>query len=109
MPKKIIEIYIDNSGKSLFKDWFLSLDKKIIARIQTRLLRLELGHYGDYKKLTEGINELRIHFGSGYRIYFGESEKTLVLLLCGGDKSSQNKDIKRATELWKEYKERKGG
>lgn len=108
MSKKIIEIFVDNNNNSPFKDWYLSLDKKTIARIQTRFLRLELGHYGDYKKLAEGINELRLHFGPGYRIYFGESINTLVLLLYGGDKSSQKKDIKKAIQLWKKYKERNG-
>ncbi len=61
------------------------------------------GHYGDYKNLGDGIKELRFFFGSGYRIYFGEHNERMVILLTGGDKSSQSSDIEKAKQYWKEY------
>jgi putative addiction module killer protein len=72
-------------------------------RILARLSRLKQGNYGDCEIVGEGISELRMFFGSGYRVYFGEEENHIVILLCGGDKSSQSKDIKQAKEYWKEY------
>ena len=67
--------------------------------------RLESGLYGDCEPVGEGVSELRMFFGPGYRVYFGEDAKNTVILLCGGDKDSQKKDIKKAKEYWKEYKE----
>jgi putative addiction module killer protein len=66
-------------------------------------LRIESGNLGDYKSVGDGVMELRFDFGPGYRTYFGMEGKTLVLLLIGGDKGTQRKDIKRAQELWSEY------
>lgn len=71
-------------------------------RIRKRLLRIESGNLGDYKSIGEGVFELRFFFGSGYRIYFGFSGETVVLLLCGGDKSSQTKNIEKAKIIWKD-------
>lgn len=76
------------------------------ARIRRRLDRLELGNYGDYKSLTGGINELRLDFGKGYRIYFAEQDGLIIILLCGGDKSTQKKDIQKARDFWHELQER---
>jgi len=67
---------------------------------------LELGHFGDCKPISGGVSELRFMFGSGYRVYFGEWDKKIVILLCGGDKSIQERDIKKAKEYWKRYGER---
>ncbi len=75
------------------------------ARIQNRLRRLEQGNYGDWKSVGQGIRELRLPFGSGYRIYFGEHKDQLIILLIGGDKSTQSKDIKNAQDYWYEYQE----
>ena len=73
------------------------------AKILTRIDRLKLGNFGDCKSLQEGICELRIHYGPGIRVYFGKTGKTVILLLCGGDKSSQTRDIAKAKEYFKEY------
>lgn len=74
-------------------------------RILQRLRRVEVGNYGDYKSLKDGVFELRLMFGSGYRIYFAEQGETVVILLCGGDKSTQPKDIESAKNYWKEYQD----
>ena len=73
------------------------------ARIRTRLRRLAAGLYGDYASVGQGVKELRMFFGPGYRVYFGEEGKDIVIVLCGGDKSSQDSDIAKAQDYWKEY------
>lgn len=75
-------------------------------RIRRRLDRVEIGNYGDYKPLGDGVYELKLHFGSGYRVYFAEYDEIIVILLCGGDKSTQSKDIEIAKTYWKELLER---
>ena len=72
-------------------------------RILSRLLRVDSGTYGDCRSLKDGVFELRLVFGPGYRVYFGEDGDTIVVILCGGDKSSQVQDIERAKAYWKEY------
>ena len=75
-------------------------------KLTKRLDRIkETRNFGDYKSLQEDVFELRFHFGSGYRIYFGRDGEKIIILLCGGDKSSQNRDIKKAISLWQEYQE----
>ena len=73
--------------------------KRILARVS----RLQQGNYGDCEPVGEGVSELRMFFGSGYRVYFGERSNEVVVLLCGGDKSNQNKDIQQAKVYWQEY------
>lgn len=107
MIQKEIEIYTTPSGRKPFLDWFEKLDLKNQAKISARLERIEIGHYGDFKKLKNSINELRFFTGSGYRIYFAEENNKIIILLIGGDKSTQEKDIKKATEYYIEHKERK--
>ncbi len=103
-PKKVI-IYQDASGKEPFTRWLKKLrDPSSRRRILKRLHRIESGNYGDNKSVGNGIRELRFFFGAGYRVYFGEDGDTLVILLCGGDKDSQNRDIEKAKNYWKEYK-----
>jgi putative addiction module killer protein len=102
-PKRLI-IYQTENGKEPFSEWFLDLDFKIRVRIRNRLDRVEQGYYGDYKSVGEDVYELRFFFGSGYRIYFAEDGNKIVLLLCGGDKGSQAKDITKAQEYLKNYK-----
>ena len=103
--KKII-VYQDSAGNEPFTKWLKSLrDPTTRRRILKRLYRVESGNYGDYKNLGDGVNELRFFFGAGYRVYFGEDGDTIVILLCGGDKDSQPKDIENAKIYWKEYKQ----
>ena len=88
---------------SQFIKWVNSLrDDRAVARIDTRIFRMQSGHFGDVQPVGEGISELRIHYGAGYRIYFNQTNQTIVLLLCGGDKSTQFKDILMAKALAKE-------
>lgn len=101
-----LQIYQTPNGREPFTEWLKSIrDQKIRTRIQARLDRLVDGNFGDCEPVGEGISEIRLHFGEGYRIYFGEVENIIVLLLCGGDKSSQKRDIERAKTYWQEYKE----
>lgn len=103
--KRSIVIYETPSGRSPFLEWLLKLkDVKGRAAIRARLNRIELGNFGDCKSVGEGVFELRITFGPGYRVYFGKQGEHLVVLLCGGDKSTQDRDIVKAKLLWKEYK-----
>lgn len=84
----------------IYSRWFAALrDRKARARIQTRIDRLQLGILGDVKPVGEGVSELRIDYGPGYRVYFVQRGQELVILLAGGDKSTQDKDIKTALDL----------
>ena len=80
---------------------------KARAKIRVRLDRLKLGNLGDCKSIGSGVQELRIDFGPGYRVYFGQDGDILILLLCGGTKKFQTKDTRQAKEYWRDYKERK--
>ncbi len=103
-----IKIYETASGKRPFEIWIKSLKEiHTRAKILTRLDRLKLGNFGDCKTLQEGVCELRIHYGPGIRIYYGKIGDQVILLLCGGDKGSQSKDIKKAKEYLKDYQSRK--
>ncbi len=89
-----------------FRKWRVRLqDERARALIASRLDRLAYGHAGDTEAVGNGISELRIHFGPGYRIYFQRRGKTVIVLLCGGDKSTQTKDIKTAKRLADEWSE----
>ncbi len=99
-----VVFYQDATGKEPFNDWLRSLrDARVRRRILSRLLRVESGNYGDCRSLKDGVFELRFVFGPGYRVYFGEDGDAIVVLLCGGDKSSQVQNIARAKAYWKEY------
>lgn len=102
-----IIIYEEASGGEPFIEWLTGLDRSVRARILTRLDRVEQGNFGDHKQISEGLYELRLHSGAGYRVYFGRDEDSVILLLSGGSKTSQRKDIKRAQQFWSEYKRRK--
>jgi putative addiction module killer protein len=102
-PKRVI-VYADADGNEPFTDWLYKLhDIMGRKRILARIARMEQGNYGDCEPVGEGICELRMFFGPGYRVYFGEDASNVVVLLCGGDKGSQNQDIKDAKAYWKEY------
>ena len=89
-----------------FRNWWMRLkDERARGLISSRLNRLAYGHAGDVAPVGEGISELRIHLGPGYRVYFRKRGKTVIILLCGGDKSSQAKDIKAAKRLADEWSE----
>lgn len=105
IPTWDIEVYTDTKGKSPFEEWLLGLDTSVQLRVTARIDRIRDGNFGDSKALQDGISELRLHFGAGYRVYYGKVGKRVVLLLCGGDKGSQQRDIKMALKYWKDYQE----
>jgi putative addiction module killer protein len=89
-----------------YSQWFSGLkDQATRARIDVRIRRLSLGHVGIAKSVGEGVSELKLDFGPGYRIYFGYEKREIVILLCGGDKGTQDRDIKAAQKLLRELKE----
>jgi putative addiction module killer protein len=99
--------YQESSGSFPFREWLENLrDKQAKAGIATRLRRLEQGNMGDAKAVGEGVVELRVHAGAGYRVYCGRHGGHWIVLLCGGDKSSQVKDIERAKYFWADWKGR---
>ena len=103
-----IRHFCNANGTDVFGDWFDGLaDQQAQARIATRIDRLELGLFGDAKPLSEGVWELRIDCGPGYRVYYAISGRSVILLLCGGDKSRQRGDIARALGYWQEWQGRK--
>jgi len=106
--EKIFEIkeYCD-SGRSPFAEWFGSLDAVTAARIDKYLRRLEGGNFSAAKVLNEGVFELRLDFGPGYRVYYGRDGKTIIILLGGGSKRRQSADIAAAIQHWKRFKEAK--
>ena len=99
--------YVTEDGRDYFDEWLQCQDAEIRARVQTRIDRIELGNFGDHKGVDEGVFELRIDFGPGYRVYYGLDSKTLVILLAGGTKKQQARDVKMALTHWKKYKEEK--
>lgn len=103
-----LKTYVNLAGKSIFTEWLNKLrDTQARARIDVRLNRLANGLTGDTKIVGEGVSELRIDWGPGYRVYFARDGATVVLLLCGGDKRTQQKDIDHAIDFWKEYQTRR--
>lgn len=100
-----IRVYLHDNGKAPFEEWIQKLDGAIRARISARVARFEDGHFGDYKSVGDGVIEARFFFGSGYRIYFAIYEDQIILLLTGGDKSSQGDDITKAKLFLKFYLE----
>jgi putative addiction module killer protein len=106
-PPHQLTYYTDQHGKKPFRDWFLSLrDRAAMQRIAARLDRVAVGNLGDHKGVGSGVMELRITHGPGYRIYYAHDGDQVVLLLIGGDKSTQERDIETAKAYWKDHQER---
>lgn len=105
-PREVV-LYVTEDNDCPFQRWLDGLrDRQARARIKKRLDRVELGNLGDFKPVGEGVTELRIDYGPGYRVYFAQSGATIVLLLCGGDKSTQDQDILRAIQYWTDFQQR---
>ncbi len=98
-----IRSYICSTGAVPFERWFMSLTPIMASKVTTALTRLERGNYSNVKRLKNGIFEYKINWGPGVRIYFGQDGEKLIILLGGGTKLRQNKDIQLAVKLWKEY------
>jgi putative addiction module killer protein len=91
---------------AIFMDWLSRLkDRRAAARIAIRIERMKDGNLGDVGPVGEGVSEMRVDYGPGYRVYFVQRQRTLIVLLCGGDKKTQARDIARAKKLAKECKE----
>ena len=102
-----VESYTDVKGRDLFGTWLNGLkDRKAKAIVITRIARLKGGSLGNCRDLADGVWEMKIDFGPGYRVYFARAGKTLYLLLAGGDKGTQTSDIKEAKKRWQEYQKR---
>jgi putative addiction module killer protein len=96
--------YQTEDGRQPFSEWLEKLrDLAAAQRIDARLSRMRLGNIGDARSVSKGVSELRIAYGPGYRIYFGRKGSRFVILLCGGDKRTQQKDILRAQEYWADF------
>lgn len=108
-PKEV-RVYFDSKGVRPFTVWRKSLrDRRAVTKIEKRVERLEEGNLGDTKSVGGGVFELRIDYGPEYRIYFGQVRKNIIILLCGGHKSSQDEDIQRARQYLNDYRRRKSG
>ena len=102
-----IREYETKNARSPFAEWFERVDAKAAAKVTAAIARLEAGNPGDVKLVGQGVSERRIDFGPGYRVYFGHDGEELVILLIGGTKKRQQRDIERAKEYWADYKRRK--
>ena len=107
MAEVAILHYRTVDGRIPYREWIDSIaDRKACAAVLARVDRLAFGAFGDWKVVGEGVFELRVHLGPGYRVYFGRRGNSVVILLCGSDKGSQNSEIKRAKRYWKDYETR---
>ena len=102
-----IRHYVTASGRDLFQTWLDDIrDMQARVAIQRRIDRLAAGNFGDHKFCRDGISELRIDIGAGYRVYYAKAGRMLVLMVCGGDKRTQAADIERAVKCWEDYQRR---
>ncbi|MEG4490061.1 type II toxin-antitoxin system RelE/ParE family toxin [Microcoleus sp. D3_18_C4] len=102
-----IRRYTTAEGTAPFAEWLDALrDRNVRVRIKSRLDRVEQGNLGDFKSVGQGVFELRINYGPGYRLYFGQVGLTIVVILIAGDKSTQEQDIRQAIEYWTDYEKR---
>jgi len=104
VKERLIKLLELSDGSLPFTEWVNTLDKATKARVVRRVGRLRLGHFGDWKSVGEEVFELRLDLGPGYRVYYAQHGQEIIVLLGGGDKKTQHKDIKEAQRLWKECK-----
>ena len=111
LPLRMLDVryYVAASGEEPFAEWFAGLDVVASAKIARALARMEQGNLSNVKSVGEGVLEYRIEFGPGYRIYFGRDGETIVVLLVGGTKKRQQRDIDAARLCWQDYKRGKRG
>ena len=103
----VIREYLDPNGRSPFEKWFEGLNAPAASKVTVALARIEQGNFSNAKGVGSGVYEHRIDFGPGYRIYFGKDGETIVILLGGGTKSRQRKDLLNAQDCWNDHKKRK--
>ena len=106
MTRNVVE-YLQPDGSSPFARWFRRLDAAAAAKVTTALYRMEQGNLSNAKSVGQGVQETRIDFGPGYRVYFGRDGERLIILLAGGTKRRQQDDIENAKARWQDYKRRK--
>ena len=99
--------YVDSEGRSPFARWFDGLNARAAAKVVTALVRIEHGNLSNTKSVGTGVSECRTDFGPGYRVYFGKDGDTLIILLGGGTKKRQQRDMEAARAFWREYRRRK--
>ena len=111
LPSVMLEIryYVASDGHQPFAEWFAELNPVASAKIARAIARMEQGNFSNVKSVGEGVLEYRIDFGPGYRVYFGRDGETLVILLTGGTKKRQQRDIEAAIGYWQDYKRGKRG
>jgi putative addiction module killer protein len=110
LPSNIVDVheYVDRNGRIPYSEWFDRLNAQSAAKVAIAITRVGQGNFSNVKSVGAGVHECRIDFGPGYRIYFGKDGERLVILLAGGTKKRQQKDIHRAITAWQHYKIRKG-
>jgi putative addiction module killer protein len=104
-----VEHYLNSDGRDLIERWLDGIrDRRALVSIERRIARIERdGYFGDHKYLRDGVSELRIDEGAGYRVYYAQADQVVVLLLCGGDKSTQDADVNRAVKCWDDFQRRR--
>ena len=101
-----VRVFVDDSESAPFQVWYESIrDKGVRQAIASRLLRVRMGNFGDHHSVGGGVSELRIHLGAGYRIYYGRYGRDIVILLGGGSKRGQRRDIEESISLWERYRD----
>ena len=104
-----LRTYRTDAGRAPFEDWFADLDRAAASRVSQALRRMGQGHLGNAKPVGADVSEFRIDFGPGYRVYYGRDGQEIILLLIGGDKRRQQRDIDAAITFWQDYRREKRG
>ncbi len=103
----IVKLYERTDEEVPFEKWFRSLHENAAAKVTAAIRRMELGNFGDHKSVGNGVWERKIDYGKGFRLYYAKDGEELIVLLCGGTKSRQQKDIEQAKSFWADYRKRK--